>query len=100
MSIVVEDLVGLSAPRFLGVLLSSIDNIREVRLATCSPLPLLQDRFDLTEPERAVYRQALELRLRTGLSFWDAALLELPSVPDSVRLLDAAMMHVSLHGNE
>jgi hypothetical protein len=99
MCIVVENLVGLSAPRFLGILFSSL-HIGEIRLAKCSPLPLLQARFNLTSTERAVYEKALELRRRTGLSFWDAVLLELPLFPDAVRLLDAAMMHVSLHGEE
>jgi hypothetical protein len=100
MGIVVENFVGLSAPRFLGALFSSLQNVREIRLAKCSPLPLLQARFNLTGPERTVYERALELRRRTGLSFWDAVLLELPFVPDAVRLLDAALMHVSLHGDE
>jgi hypothetical protein len=100
MGIVVENFIGLSAPRFLGKLFSSLQNVREIRLAKCSPLPLLQARFNLTAAERGVYERALELRRRTGLCFWDAALLELPFVPDAVRLLDAAMMHVSLRGDE
>src|ERR1700728_2778592 len=100
MGIVVENVVGLSAARLLGVLVSPFANVDEDSLAKCSPLPLLQTRFNLTAAELAVYERALELRRRTGLSFWDAALLELPFSPDAVRLLDAAMMHVSLHGGE
>ena len=69
MGIVVENFIGLSAPRFLGTLFSSLQNVREIRLAKCSPLPLLQARFNLTAAERGVYERALELRRRTGLCF-------------------------------
>jgi hypothetical protein len=100
MSVVVEDLVGLTAPRSLAILFSSLQEVREVRLARCSPLPPLQTRLNLTASERVVFDKALEIRAGTGLSFWDAVLLQLPSTPDAVRLLDAAMMHVSLRGHE
>jgi hypothetical protein len=100
MDIVAENLVGLGAPRFLGVLFSSLQRVREIRLTKCSPLPILQARFNLTAREQVVYAKALDLRRRTGISFWDAVLLELAFVPDAIRLLDAAMMHVPLHGDE
>jgi hypothetical protein len=100
MSTAVENLVGLTAPQALGVLLSSLQEVQEVRLAECRPLPALQVRLDFTEAERGVFEKALDLRLRTGLSFWDAALLTLPQVPEAVRLLDAAMVHVSFRGRE
>lgn len=79
---------------------SSLPEVREIRVAECSPLPPIQIRLKLTAPERRIFERALELRRRTGLSFWDAALLELPSVPDAFRLLDVAMMHVSMRERE
>jgi hypothetical protein len=100
MSAAVDNLVGLTAPQALGVLLSSLHDVEEVRLAECRPLPHLQVRLNLTEAERLVFERALELRSRTGLPFWDAALLELPNVPGAIRLLDAAMAHVSFRGHE
>jgi hypothetical protein len=100
MSIVIEDLVGLTAARSLGILFSSLQNVREVHIAQLSPLPPLQNRLNLTSAERTVVERALELRRRTGLSFWDAALLELLSVPNADGLLDAALSHVSLRGHE
>ncbi len=100
MDIVVEDLVGLSAPRSLGLLLSCIEEIKEIRLARLRPLPPIQSRLNLTDPERAVFDRALRLRQSTGLSFWDSVLLELPRVPEAFRLLDVVMMHVSLRGQE
>jgi hypothetical protein len=100
MSTAVQSLLGVTAPRALGVLLSSLPDIREVRLAECRPLPPLQSRLDLTPGERIAFERALAHRSRTGLSFWDAALLELPGIPDAIRFLDAAMMHVSFRGHE
>lgn len=95
-----ETLVGLTAPRAVEVLLASLPDVREVHLAECRPLPPLQSRFDLTASERIVFERALDHRRRTGLPFWDAALLELSAIPDAVRLIDAALMHVSLRGNQ
>jgi len=100
MSTAVQNLVGLTAPQALAVLLSSLQDVEEVRLAECRPLPPLQVRLNLTAAERLVFERALELRSRTGLPFWDAALLELPAVPGATRLLDAAMDHVSFRGCE
>jgi hypothetical protein len=95
-----EDLVGATAAHAVGALLSKLPEIQEVRLAECRPLLPLQSRYDLTPAERTVFERAIRLRSHTGLPFWDAALLELPAVPDAVRLLDAAMMHVSFRGHE
>ena len=100
MSVVVEDLVGLSAARSLSLLLSSLQAVREVRLARLLPLRPLQNRINLTASEREVFEKALALRSSTGLSFWDAVLLQLPSAPEAVRLLDNAIQHVSLQGLE
>ncbi len=100
MSTAVQNLIGLAAPNALAVLLSSLQEVQEIRLAELRPLPPLQSRLDLTAAERFVFERALEHRSRTGLSFWDAVLLELPAMPDAVRLLDAAMTHVSLRGHE
>jgi hypothetical protein len=100
MSTVVENMVGLTAPRSLAILFTCLEEIREVRVARLSPLPPLQQRFDLTSSEVAVVERALEIRTSTGLSFWDAVLLQLPGMPDALRLLDAAMVHVSLRGHE
>ena len=97
---VVENLVGLTAARCLSVLISRLRNIDTIRLATCAPLPLLQERFEMTEVERAICENANDLRRSLGLSFWSAALLQLSDKPDASRLLDAAMTHVSLHGKE
>jgi hypothetical protein len=95
-----SNLIGLSAPRALTALLRSLEGVEEVYLAELQPLPLLQDRFNLTPAERTVFQKALDHRATSGLSFWDAVLLELPAVPEAIRLLDAAMMHVSLRGQE
>lgn len=100
MSLACETFVGATAARALSIVLSRLQEVREVRLAECRPLPPLQSRFDFTPAERTVFERALGLRSRTGLSFWDAALLELPAMPDAVRLLDAAMVHVSFRGHE
>jgi hypothetical protein len=105
MSVALQDLlerglIGLSAPRALAVVLSSLKEIEEVYVAECRPLPALQNRLDLTPAERSVVERALEQRKLTGLSFWDAVLLELSDSPDAFRLLDAAMMHVSFLGYE
>jgi hypothetical protein len=100
MGTIAEDLVGLTAPRFLGVLFSSLSEMREIRLARCTPLPSLQNRVSLSPAERTIFDRAVEIRRRTGLSFWDAALLELPSMPDAIRLLDIVMMHVPLRAHE
>ena len=95
-----DNLVGLTAAQALGVLLSSLQDVKEVRLAECRPLPPLQLRLNFTDAERLVFERALTLRSHTGLSFWDAALLTLPEVPGAMRLLDAATAHVSFHGHE
>jgi hypothetical protein len=95
-----RNLIGLSAPRALTVLLRSLEDVAEVYLAELRPLPPLQDRFDLTAAEHTVLKSALKHRSHKGLSFWDAVLLELPGMPEAIRLIDAAMMHVSLRGQE
>lgn len=95
-----RNLIGLSAPRALTVLLRSLEGVDEVYLAELRPLPLLQDRFNLTAAERTVLERALKHRSDKGLSFWDAVLLALPAVPEATRLLDAAMMHVTFRGQE
>jgi hypothetical protein len=94
------NLIGLTAPRAIAAVLSSLKEIDEVYVAECRPLPPLQNRLDLTPAERIVVERALKQRELTGLSFWDAVLLELPRGPDAFRLLDAAMMHVSFLGHE
>ena len=100
MGTLAEDLVGLAAPQSLTILLSSFHEVREIRVARCSPLPPLQTRLSLTGSERIIFERALELRRRTGLSFWDAALLQLSAIPDGIRLLDYAMVHVSPRSEE
>ncbi len=47
-----------------------------------------------------MFDRALALRLQTGISFWDAALLQLPALPEAVGLLDEATVHVSFRGKE
>jgi hypothetical protein len=100
MGIVVADMVGVSAPRSLSAVLSCVDDIEEIRLARLLPLPPIQARLNLTASEHVVFERALKLRQNTGLSFWDSVLLELSAVPEAFRLLDVAMMHVSLRGQE
>jgi hypothetical protein len=104
MNIAVRDLgsnvLGLDAPRALVVLLSSFKDVEEVYLAELRPLPPLQARRDLKPAERVVFERALKCRQNTGLSFWDAVLLELSAVPDAIGLLDEVMMHVSFRGSE
>jgi hypothetical protein len=95
-----RNLIGLSAPRALTALLRSLEDVAEVYLAELRPLPPLQDRFDLTAAEHTVLKSALKHRSHKGLSFWDAVLLELPGMPEAIRLIDAAMMHVSLRGQK
>jgi hypothetical protein len=94
------DFVGLAASRAVALLLSSISGIEEVYLAESRPLPHLQKRFDLSPTERTVFDRAIEERSRTGLPFWDAALLQLANEPRALRLLDAALAHVSFRGQE
>jgi hypothetical protein len=105
MNAVVRDLMGrtllgVTAPRALAMILSSLDDVDEIYLTECRPLPPLQSRRTLGTAERIVFERALESRERTGLPFWDAALLELPAVPDALPLLDDAMMHVTFRGKE
>src|ERR1700734_2742482 len=95
-----DELIGLSAARALTAIFTALEGIAEVYLAECSPLPPLQQRFTLTSSELAVVSRAMDTRSRTGLPFWDAALLELPAAPDALRLLDAVTMHVALRGSE
>lgn len=94
------NLIGLTAPRAIAALLSSFGGIEEIYLAECRPLPLLQNRFDFTSSERLVFDRAVEHRSRSGISFWDAALLELSNEPAAMRLLDAALTHVTFRGRE
>ena len=93
-------LLGLDAPRALTLLLSSLKGVEEVCLAELRPLPHLQTRRNLTPAERTVFERGLKCRQSTGLDFWDAVLLQLPSVPDAIGLLDEAMMHVTFRGRE
>lgn len=95
-----RNLLGVTAPRMLSVLLSSFHEIERVYLAECRPLPPIQTRLDLTPAEHTVFARAIKLRELTSLSFWDAALLELSSEPSAFRLLDAAMTHVTFRGHE
>jgi hypothetical protein len=59
MSAAVDNLVGLTAAQALGVLLSSLQDVKEVRLAECRPLPPLQLRLNFTDAERLVFERAL-----------------------------------------
>lgn len=102
MNIAVRDsnLIGLEAPRALSLLLSSFKDVEEIYLAELRPLPALQTRRNLKQSERIAVERALRCRQTTGLSFWDAVLLELSSVPEALGLLDEAMLHVTFRGCE
>ncbi len=98
MGATIEDLVGLSAGRSLGPLLSSIPDLKEIRLAELRPTEPIQNRLSLSGTEGTAFDKAIELRKNTGLPFWDSLLLILPQFPDAFRFLDTALTHISLKG--
>lgn len=100
MGVAIEDLVGLSAGQSLALLLASMPDVKEIKLAELHPSATIQNRLSLSDSERVVFDRAIEVRQNTGLPFWDSLLLVLPEFPDALRFLDTALTHVSLRGHE
>lgn len=91
------DCVGCDALETVQKLILSFDDVAKVTISSYSHLPMVQERIQPSDAEATVVQEALELRKKIHLPFWDCVMLAISKSDNPMDvLLDTASTHASL----